>query len=302
MEKLKKYIFDNFDSLFILLILVSVALINYYIYAKIQFLQFYYLPVMAAGYYLGRRMAVLGAFLIILMVWTFILLDPDSVQKWGNSFDHYFNLVVWGGFLILSGALVGTLSQNFKLELENSRKLADELSTEQDLLKSAKDGLAEYASQLEEKVSDRTKELETSRNIIETLKGKVEHALYSVMDATVARMMIEGDLRNEKRRISVMFSDLQGFTSYSDENPPEIVVDELNSYLQAMEQCITTYRGHIDKYPIPCSWNHSLIPKNILPNSYAYTVYTFSCVERSAVEWVFINRGDVLERSFGTLP
>lgn len=248
MEKLKQYIFDNFDGFFILLILVSVALVNYYVYAKIQFLQFYYMPVMAAGYYLGKRMAVLGAFLIILMVWTFILLDPDSVQKWGNSFDHYFSLGIWGCFLILSGALVGSLSEKFNVELENSKKLAQELTEEQGLLKGAKDRLEGYANQLEEKVTDRTKELETSRSVIESLKGKVEDALYSVMDSTVARMMIEGDLNNEKRRISVMFSDLQGFTSFSDENPPEIVVDELNSYLKAMEECITTYHGHIDKY------------------------------------------------------
>jgi adenylate cyclase len=248
MEKLKKYIFDNFDSLFILLILVSVACVNYFVYAKTQFLQFYYLPVMAAGLYLGRRTAVHGAFLIILMVNGFILLDPESGEKWGNSFDHYLNLTVWGGFLILSGALVGTLSEKFNRELKISSKLAEDLSAEQNQLQSANDKLEEYSNQLENKVVDRTKELETSRTVIETLKEKVENILYSVMDSTVARMMIEGELRNEKRRISVMFSDLQGFTSFSDENPPEMVVDVLNSYLKSMEECITQYHGHIDKY------------------------------------------------------
>lgn len=248
MEKLRKYVFDNFDSLFILLILVSVILINFFVYAKVPFLHFYYLPVLVSAYYLGRRTAVLGAFLIILMVWTFILLDPDSFFVWNGVFDHYFNLVFWGGFLILAAALVGTLSQKFRMELVNSNRLSEELSQEQDQLKDANQQLEDYANELEQKVLERTGELETSNKVIESLKGKVEHALFSVMDATVARMMIEGKLRNEKRRISLMFSDLKEFTAYSDKNPPEQVVGELNSYLSAMEECITKYHGHIDKY------------------------------------------------------
>ena len=36
-------------------------LINFFIYSKVAFLNFYYLPVIIGGYYLGRRLAVLGA-------------------------------------------------------------------------------------------------------------------------------------------------------------------------------------------------------------------------------------------------
>lgn len=248
MEKIRKYVFDNFDTLFILLILLSVILINFFIYAKVPFLHFYYLPVMVSAYYLGRRTAVLGAFLIILMIWTFILIDPESFMAWDGIFDHYFNLTFWGGFLILAAALVGTLSQNFRIELAHTKQLSEDLSQEQDQLKDANKKLEDYANELEEKVLERTGELESSHKVIESLKGKVEKALFSVMDATVARMMIEGKLRNEKRRISVLFSDLKEFTAYSDRNPPEQVVGELNSYLSAMEECITKYHGHIDKY------------------------------------------------------
>jgi tetratricopeptide (TPR) repeat protein len=45
-----------------------------------------------------------------------------------------------------------------------------------------------------------------------------------------------------------MFADLCGFTSYSEDLPPEVVIGELNRYLAAMEPVLLTYRGHIDKY------------------------------------------------------
>ena len=101
---------------------------------------------------------------------------------------------------------------------------------------------------LEDEVSARTRKFESSFMAIKSRQTKVENALFSVMDTTAAELMIEGNLRNEKRRISVLFSDLKDFTSYSEENPPEKVIGELNSYLNAMEECITRYNGHVDKY------------------------------------------------------
>jgi adenylate cyclase len=45
-----------------------------------------------------------------------------------------------------------------------------------------------------------------------------------------------------------LFSDLKDFTLYSDQNPPERVINELNTYLGEMEDCITQFYRHIDKY------------------------------------------------------
>ncbi len=248
MNKIKRYALKYFESHFIFLILISVVLINYFIYAKLAFLNFYNLPVIAAGYYLGRRAAVLGAFFIILMVWVFIIIDPSSYVQGQNVFDVYFSLTVWGGFLILSGALIGTLSQTVKLELENSKKLSQELSAEQDLLKSAHKKLEEHMNKMEDSVSEGAKSFERTKSVMKSRNAKVEEALFSLMDPEAAELMIGGNLRNEKRRISVMFSDLKDFTTYSEENPPEKVIGELNSYLNAMEECINRYNGHVDKY------------------------------------------------------
>ena len=244
----RDYIFKNFEGIFILLILISVSLINYFIYSKVAFLNFYFLPIMIAGYFLGKKTAVLGAFFATLMIWVFVLADKENYLVQTGEFDLYFNLIVWGGFLILSGWGVGSLSERFRLELKNNKNLQSDLAREKNLLKISNEELNKHTDKLELQVAQRTHELERSHRTIETLKTKVEDTLFSVMDGNVARMMIEGKLRTEKRRISVLFSDLKDFTSYSDTHPPEQVVDELNTYLHEMEKSIIKYFGHIDKY------------------------------------------------------
>jgi len=244
MEKLKRYVFDHFESHFIFTILISVVLINFFVYSKIAFLNFYYLPIMLAGYYLGRRRAVLGAFFTILMVWVFVIADPENYYAHEEKFHMYFHLTVWAGFLILAGWIIGGLKEKLRF----TDKLREELAQEKELLDISNRRLKEYSSTLETKVSARTRELEQEQGTVESLKTRVEDILFSVMDSKVARLMIEGKLRNEKRQISVLFSDLKDFTQYSDRNPPEKVIHELNSYLGEMEDCITQFYGHIDKY------------------------------------------------------
>jgi putative nucleotidyltransferase with HDIG domain len=248
MGVIRDYIFKNFEGIFILLILISVSLINYLIYSKVAFLNFYFLPILTAGYFLGKKTAVLGAFFATLMIWVFVLVDKEKYLVQTGEFDLYFNLIVWGGFLILSAWWIGSLSERFRLELKNNKKLQSDLAREKNLLKISNDELSKHTDNLALQVAERTNELERSHRTIETLKTKVEDTLFSVMDGNVARMMIEGKLRTEKRRISVLFSDLKDFTSYSDSHPPEQVVDELNTYLNKMEKSIIKYFGHIDKY------------------------------------------------------
>ena len=248
MGVIRDYIFKNFEGIFILLILISVSLINYLIYSKVAFLNFYFLPILTAGYFLGKKTAVLGAFFATLMIWVFVLVDKEKYLVQTGEFDLYFNLIVWGGFLILSAWWIGSLSERFRLELKSNKKLQSDLAREKNLLKISNSELSKHTDNLALQVAERTNELERSHRTIETLKTKVEDTLFSVMDGNVARMMIEGKLRTEKRRISVLFSDLKDFTSYSDTHPPEQVVDELNTYLNKMEKSIIKYFGHIDKY------------------------------------------------------
>ncbi len=248
MEKIKAYLLNNFEQAFILVILVTVFLINYFIPQKLAFLNFYFLPIILAGYYLGLRLSVLGAFLCVALIAIYITLYPDQFAMPANRLDLFLHVGAWGGFLILSGTVVGKQQEKLSSEIKQTTELNEQLQQHQKELKEANFELNKHSKDLEDRVKERTSELEESKDAIESLKVKVEEALYDTMDSSVAKLMIEGRLRNEKRSISVMFSDLVGFTTYSEEKSPELAVRDLNRYLNDMEPILLNYRGHIDKY------------------------------------------------------
>lgn len=55
-------------------------------------------------------------------------------------------------------------------------------------------------------------------------------------------------LGGEARDVSVMFCDIRGFTSWSENNPPERVVAELNGLLGALAQIVLESGGTLDKF------------------------------------------------------
>src|SRR5881628_857961 len=282
LEGLKAYLLKNFEQTFVLLTLVATVLINYFVEQKIAFLNFYFLPIILAGYYLGRTKAVLGAVFSFLVMLLYVYVRPEAFStSQGNlaadpQIALYLQVLTWGSFLVLAGAVVGGLHEKLTREFETTRRqnevlqkqqdelnvvnvalkasaenlafLNQELQRRQEELNRANVALKDYSENLEYKVKVRTEELEKSKQSIESLKAKVEEALYSTMDSSVVKLIIEGRLRNEKRNVSVLFSDLVGFTTHSEQNPPEVVIRDLNRYIGDMEPILLTYRGHIDRY------------------------------------------------------
>lgn len=55
-------------------------------------------------------------------------------------------------------------------------------------------------------------------------------------------------LGGERREITILTSDLRGFTNFSERFPPEKVVKILNFYLGCMADVITQYQGTIDEF------------------------------------------------------
>jgi putative nucleotidyltransferase with HDIG domain len=74
------------------------------------FLNFFYLPIIIAGYYLGRRMAVLTAVFCISLVFLFIIVVPSSFFMEGmDKTSIIVSLTAWSSFLILTSAAMGYL-------------------------------------------------------------------------------------------------------------------------------------------------------------------------------------------------
>lgn len=55
-------------------------------------------------------------------------------------------------------------------------------------------------------------------------------------------------LGGEKKNLTVLFSDIRGFTTISEKVTPEALVNHLNEYLQEMTDIVIVYDGTLDKY------------------------------------------------------
>jgi adenylate cyclase len=86
-----------------------------------------------------------------------------------------------------------------------------------------------------------------------------EHTLYKLrtyklsryLTPTVWKAINEGrekSLTTERKRITIFFSDIQGFSALSEELEAETLTELLNSYLTEMARIATKHKGTIDKF------------------------------------------------------
>lgn len=59
-------------------------------------------------------------------------------------------------------------------------------------------------------------------------------------------------LGGERRKVTILFADIRGFTSMAENMKPEEVVDLLNTYLSALANIAFAYEGFLDKYIGDC--------------------------------------------------
>lgn len=58
----------------------------------------------------------------------------------------------------------------------------------------------------------------------------------------------ESILGGTRQELAVLFSDIRGFTSFSEKRPPEAVIDMLNRYLGFQAKLVDEYGGSVDKF------------------------------------------------------
>ena len=122
MENTKQFIVQHFEKILVGVILATALVGTYTIEEKFVVLNFYYLPVLFAGYFLGRRMGVLSAVLSILAVSIFALLFPERFFIEKIFWHNFAKISSWGGFLILASIAVGTLYEQSERRLQDLKK------------------------------------------------------------------------------------------------------------------------------------------------------------------------------------
>lgn len=166
-----------------------------------------------------------------------------SVDQAIAAFQKIENVVILVGLVALILAIIGAffLAEGITAPL---RRLV--LGTE-----AIRAGNYEFQLELKSKSTDEISMLAHSFN--EMVLGLKERFLMSkfVSSSTVQMIRNEkGEVRlgGERRNVTVFFSDIRGFTAFSERVEPEVVIDLLNKYLSKQAAIITRYNGIIDKY------------------------------------------------------
>ena len=240
----------HLEALFITAVLVSIGAITFFADDKLALLNFFFIPILLAGYFLSARSAVLGGVLSIVWVVFFVLMRPESFYWRPSRLGLYLHLATWGGFLVLCGALVVLLNENVRERFNSLRSALAEWKKTQ---------LALDLSQ--ESVEDKNRALDALRTRLESL-------LYATMDPVAAHLAANRRLVDERREISVLVADLVGFDDSSDAMSPKMAIGQLNALFTQLEPVLEAYHGHIDKlvgdsvtveFGIPLSSRHDAL-------------------------------------------
>src|SRR5262249_47456548 len=126
------------------------------------------------------------------------------------------------GALVAGAAAVGRGDLTYRVEIPNR----DELGQLAAAFNRMTQGLRQrdlYKQQFERYVT---------RQIAEKILAEPERAFW----------------QGERRRATILFADIRGFTTMAERMPPEEVVNRLNQYLTVMIDIIFEWEGTLDKF------------------------------------------------------
>jgi hypothetical protein len=122
-KKKKAWTGRQLETLIAIIIVLAILATSILVHYKFYLLNFFFLPVIFSGYYLGKKRAVLIAITCILLEAFYLVF---SRQVFGVQFqlghDELVLLISWAIFLFLTAWIVGLLSEKKQSEVSNLRK------------------------------------------------------------------------------------------------------------------------------------------------------------------------------------
>ncbi len=112
--------------------------------------------------------------------------------------------------------------------------------------------LGQTAKELEQRVKERTADLADANTDLDQRNKLIRHVFGRYISDNVVANLLESpealQLGGERRQITILTSDLRGFTALSERLQPEEVINILNLYLEYMVEAINRYHGTIDEF------------------------------------------------------
>lgn len=127
-----------------------------------------------------------------------------------------------------------------------------------------------YQHRIEENRNDEFGNLADSFNSMSKelwRKAMMERSFGKYVGAEILELIMNDPrsdwLKGKRRSATVLFTDVRGFTSYSEPREPEEIVVRLNEYFEIATEAINRYGGYVDKFvgdavmgvfgvPVPC--------------------------------------------------
>jgi class 3 adenylate cyclase len=105
-----------------------------------------------------------------------------------------------------------------------------------------------YTETLEQKVIERTQELELAKRESEYWRSKADELLSTMLPEHIAQKMIEKELESQEVYGTVLYTDIVGFTEYSKNNSEDYVDQELKLYFAEITNIVTRHGGWVNKF------------------------------------------------------
>jgi len=118
-RRLRTFFREHYDLFIIVIVLLGIVAIAAVVRYKLSFLNFFFLPVILAGYFLGKNQGVLTAFLCVLLMAIYLFFLRRDFSLASLSSDEIVSLTTWAGFLILTGGIVGAVSDQRQAKMRH---------------------------------------------------------------------------------------------------------------------------------------------------------------------------------------
>jgi class 3 adenylate cyclase/predicted metal-dependent HD superfamily phosphohydrolase len=144
------------------------------------------------------------------------------------GFLYLENALVHGAFTPARIQTLEVLAAQAAISLENARLYRE---------------VSDHAQALEIKVKERTEELESAYGMLRDIFGKY-------VPKRIAEDLVAGggSLQPTQTTATILYSDIEGFTSIAENMPPEQVVEMLNDYFPAVIEPIERYGGIVNQF------------------------------------------------------